>query len=176
MAKWDIKDGFWQMDCKAGKEYNFAYALPQDEEKPITLIVPTSLQMGWDESPQYFCAATETAWDVAADYCDTPSGSLPCHKFTKHVAGDKTFDELPAMSTSSTTCSYALEVYVDDFMRIIIPTSWEQLEHVATAVMTGIHDVFPADIVEGNNPISEKKLLKGEGQCSIFKTLLGFNF
>jgi hypothetical protein len=42
MAKWDIKDGFWQMDCEAGKECSFAYALPQDEGKPITLVVPTS--------------------------------------------------------------------------------------------------------------------------------------
>jgi hypothetical protein len=24
MAKWDIKDGFWWMDCKAGEEFNFA--------------------------------------------------------------------------------------------------------------------------------------------------------
>ena len=23
MAKWDIKDGFWQMDCRKGKEWNF---------------------------------------------------------------------------------------------------------------------------------------------------------
>ena len=42
--------------------------------------------------------------------------------------------------------------------------------------MTGIHDVFPADIVDGNDPISEKKLLKGEGQYSHMKTLLGFDF
>ena len=27
MAKWDIKDGFWRMDCKKGEEYNFAYVL-----------------------------------------------------------------------------------------------------------------------------------------------------
>ncbi len=50
------------------------------------------------------------------------------------------------------------------------------MEHVATGVMTGIHDVFPADIVASNDPISEKKLLKGEGQYSLFKTLLGFDF
>jgi hypothetical protein len=42
--------------------------------------------------------------------------------------------------------------------------------------MTSIHDVFPANVVHGNNPISEKKLLKGEGQYSLFKTLLGFDF
>ncbi len=43
-------------------------------------------------------------------------------------------------------------------------------------LMTGIHDVFPADIIDNNDPISVKKLLKGEGQYLLLKTLLGFNF
>ena len=42
--------------------------------------------------------------------------------------------------------------------------------------MTGIHDIFPADVVASNNPISEKKLLKGEDLYSLLKTLLGFDF
>jgi hypothetical protein len=82
MAKWDLKDGFWRMDYQAGKEYNFTYVLPQEVEMPITLVVPTLLQMGWVESLPYFCAATEIARDVASDYCNTPIGCLPCHKFT----------------------------------------------------------------------------------------------
>jgi hypothetical protein len=175
MAKWDIKDGFWRMDCEAEEEYNFAYVLPQEEGMPITLVVPTSLQMGWVESPPYFCAATETARDIASDYYDTPVGSLPHHKFAKHVTGAKEFDELPFTSTSM-GFFYALEVYVDDFMSILIPTSQEQLEHVATAIMTGIHDVFPADIINNDDPISKKNLLKGEGQYSLLKMLLGFDF
>ncbi len=65
MAKRDIKDGFWQMDCAAGEEWNFAYVLPQEEGKPITLVVPTFLQMGWVESPPYFCAAMETSRDIS---------------------------------------------------------------------------------------------------------------
>ncbi len=60
MEKWDIEDGFWRMDCKAGEEFNFAYDLPQAAGKLIVLVVPTLLQMGWVESPPYFCAATET--------------------------------------------------------------------------------------------------------------------
>ncbi len=155
MAKWDIKDGFWQMDCEAGKEYNFAYILPQDEGMPTTLVVPTSLQMEWVESLPYFCAATETARDLALDYCATSIGSLYHHKFTEDVAKNKAFEELLATSTLATTFLYALEVYVDDFMSIVIPTSWEQLENVATVVMTGIHDGFPVDVVDGNNPMSE---------------------
>jgi hypothetical protein len=142
---------------------------------PITLVVPTLLQMGWVESPPYFCAATETARDIASDYCDTLVGSLPHHKFAKHVKGAKEFDELPTTSENG-KLFYVLEVYVNDFMSIVIPTSQEQLEHVATAIMAGIHDVFPADIVDSNDPISEKKLLKGEGQYLLFKTLLGFDF
>ncbi len=61
-------------------------------------------------------------------------------------------------------------------MSIVIPTSRDQLEHVATVIMTGIHDVFPANITDSEDPILEKKLLKGEGQYSLIKTLLGFEF
>ena len=75
MAKWDIKDGFWRMDCRAGEEWNFAYVLPQPPGEPVRLVVPTSLQMGWVESLPYFCTATETAQDVASEYLDTAIGS-----------------------------------------------------------------------------------------------------
>ncbi len=42
--------------------------------------------------------------------------------------------------------------------------------------MTGIHDVFPPDADDSNDPISEKKLQQQEGQFSMRKTLLGFDF
>jgi hypothetical protein len=77
MVKWDIKDGFWHMDCAEGEEWNFTYVLPQKEGEPVLLVVPTSLQMGWVESPPYFCAATETARDVTMEYTDMPVGTLP---------------------------------------------------------------------------------------------------
>jgi hypothetical protein len=41
--------------------------------------------------------------------------------------------------------------------------------------MHGIHDVFPPDEDDSNNPISEKKLKKGEGRYETRKTLLGFD-
>jgi hypothetical protein len=178
MAKWDIKDGFWRMACKAGKEYNFAYVLPQEEGKPTTLVVPTSLQMRWVESPPYFCTASETARDIATDYCETPVGSLTPHNFVHHVMGSDEFQALPANTLNGRANGFlfALEVYVNDFVSIVIPMSQEQLVHVATAIMSGIHDVFPADLVDSNNRISEKKLRKGEGQYALIKTILGFEF
>jgi hypothetical protein len=42
--------------------------------------------------------------------------------------------------------------------------------------MTGIHNVFPTNIIDSDDPISEKKLKKGEGQYSTLKMLLGFDF
>jgi hypothetical protein len=166
------------MACKAGKEYNFAYVLPQEEGKLTTLVVPTLLQMGWVESPTYLCAASKTARDIATNYCETLVGSFTPHNFVHHVIGSDEVQALPANTPNGRANGflYALEVYVDDFVSIVIPTSQEQLVHVAMAIMSGIHDVFPADLVDNNNPISEKKLLKGEGQYALIKMILGFKF
>ena len=69
---------------------------------------------------------------------------------------------------------YLIEVYVDDFMAIVIPTTQEDVTHVGRAVMHGIQDVFPAADNDATDPISEKKILKGEGEMSTTKTILGF--
>ncbi len=42
--------------------------------------------------------------------------------------------------------------------------------------MSGIHDIFTADLVDSNDPISKKKLQKREGQYTLIKTILGFDF
>jgi hypothetical protein len=126
MAKWDIKDGFWRMDRAAGEEWNFTYVLPQEEGKPITLMVPTSLQMGWVKSPLYFCAATETARDISMDYIETEINSLPLHKFEHYVVRASEFATLPMTARDEQGCFlYMVEVYVDDFMSLVIPVSQE---------------------------------------------------
>jgi hypothetical protein len=42
--------------------------------------------------------------------------------------------------------------------------------------MHGIHDVFPADDNNANDPIFKNKLMKGEGAMLTTKTILGFDF
>jgi hypothetical protein len=71
---------------------------------------------------------------------------------------------------------YLLEVYVDNFVSLVIPTSREQLCHVSMGTMTGIHDVFLADDINSNDPISEKKLKQLDGEYSTKKTILSFDF
>ena len=61
--KWqkiDLLDSFWQMIVQAGKEHNFVFQMPQrpgDQER--FFVVPLALQMGWTNSPAYFCTATD---------------------------------------------------------------------------------------------------------------------
>ncbi len=71
---------------------------------------------------------------------------------------------------------YLIEVYVDNFMVLVIPTTKKEVIHVGQAVIHGIHDVFPEDDDNSHDPISEKKLVKKEGCMSTRKTLLGFDF
>jgi hypothetical protein len=176
MAKWDIKDSFWRMDAEEGAKWNFTYVLPQSPGRPSYLVVPTSLQMGWVESPPFFFAASETAWDVAQDYCKTKMGTLPPHKFTHYVIGNQAYDGLLEQDKTGTAFRYMLEVYVDDFVSLVIPTSRKQLRHVSTGRMTGIHDVFPANDNDTNDPISEKKLKQLDGKYSTTNTIQGFDF
>jgi hypothetical protein len=69
-----------------------------------------------------------------------------------------------------------VEVYVNDFMLLIIPATKEEMLHVTTAVMTGIHGVFPEAADDNNDPILLKNMKKGEIELSTRKMLLGFNF
>ena len=59
-AKWDIKDWFWRINFQEGEELNFCCVLPHNPCIPIKMVVPTSLQMAWIESPPYFCTDLET--------------------------------------------------------------------------------------------------------------------
>jgi hypothetical protein len=134
--------------------------------------------MGWVESAPYFCVASETARDTAADYIETQLGSLPPHKFegwagTK-VAKVRVFRGKAYMGQRG--LRYLLEVYVDDFITCIIPTTPTQVEHVARGILHGIHDVFPPSSDDTTDPVSAKKLRKGDGTYDTTKCLLGFDF
>ena len=176
MAKFDIKDGFWRLVCEEGAEWNFAYVMPQEEGEPEKIVVPQSLQMGWIQSPMYFGGASETGRDVAAKYANTKVGQLPEHKFIQYTKTAKEYASLPTTANvTNKTLKYMLEVYVDDFLGLVIPRSAQDLDHVANALMHGIHDVFPEETIPENDPISLKKLKQQDGEWALNKELLGWD-
>ena len=178
MAKWDVKDGFWRLDCAEGEEWNFAYVLPRHGGTSTTLVVPNSLQMGWIESPPYFCVASETARDVAQTYMETSVGSREQHKFLQQTQASTAYQALPDTSeeTQADQFRYLLDVYVDDFIGLVVPTTRQQLDHVANSVMCGVHDIFPPQPTADDDPLSFKKLIQGDGAWDVMKEILGFVF
>ncbi len=112
----------------------------------------------------------------ATEYIETELGKRPCHKFEVYAMGAPEAMALPEESTHKDSLKYKLTVYVDDFVNLIIPTSHEHLWHVANTILEGIHDVFPPDQDDSNDPISKNKLRKTEVQYTTLKTILGFDF
>ncbi len=86
--------------------------------------------MGWVESPPYFCAATETSRNIAMQYCETEIGTLKKHKFDVLVSGNAMLAELPETYRTQKHMKHLIEVYVDDFMALVIPTLIKEVTHV----------------------------------------------
>ncbi len=171
IAKWDIKDGFWRMDCRAGEEWNFTCILPQPPGELVRLVVPKLLHMGWVELPPYFCAATKTVGNIATEYIEMEPGTRPRHKFETYAMAAPEAMALPEESTYEDSLKYMLEVYVDDFVNLVIPASQEHHSHrhLVNAIMEGIHKVFPPDQDDSNDPIFGEEIVQTEEQFATLK-------
>ena len=178
-AKCDIKDGFWRMVVHPNDAYNFCYVLPPKTKNAsiddLILVIPDSLQMGWCESPPFFCAATETARDVIAYLISHQSPMLPPHPMEDQMMQLTTNAEVDIPPSTSNIN----EVYVDDFCcgtNNLEPTN---LRNTSRAILHGIHSVFPPTNITkhtGGDPISEKKMDQGDGTWMYTKEILGWIF
>ena len=212
-TKLDIKDGFWRLAVNDSDAWNFCYVLPAESEitdlDEVEIVVPNSLQMGWTESPPYFCAASETARDVielilpnAKDLPvhplehmmmpdgDDHSSSAASDDMSMSVSSDDDSrgDEQEAASLKSTTAkppeavkqaatTTLIEVFMDDFIAATNNVDTDHLRHTARAMLHAIHSVFPPPDVTGHpggDPVSIKKILKGEGKWEHLKEVLGW--
>ncbi len=189
-AKIDIKDGFWRMVVSQIDAWNFCYTIPPKEPTEDfgerLIVVPTALQMGWRESPPYFCTATETARDIIASLMAGNMSALSVHPFEDHMcvhpSGTAQPNEAPAFTPTDKPfqklCNI-LEVYVDDFVAGTNDLSEANLRGTSRAILHGIHSIFPPPSVSGHNgedPVSYKKLLNGDGFWSYEKEILGWIF
>ena len=173
-AKLDIKDGFWRMSVSKEDAWNFCYVMPSSEVieniDDVHLVVPTCLQMGWCESPPFFCAASETARDVIASLLAEAS-------LAHHDMEDKMLDGAQLRLTAAATFTNLVEVFVDDFIAATNNSTEDHLRHFSRAMLTGVHSIFPPPHVSGHSgedPVSQKKLRQGEGTWEVTKEILGW--
>ena len=108
-SKLDISNGFWRLVVQPEDSFNFAYVLPKHPGQLIRIVVPSALQMGWAESPSYFCAATECARDLTQHLIDYKI-NIQYHP-TKELM---TIPIVPPRARAETPTKL-LQVYVDNF-------------------------------------------------------------
>ena len=87
-SKIDLSDGFWRMIVSDEQKWNFAYVLPDIPGAPTRLVIPSALQMGWAQSPGFFCAATETGRDIISDLLKKGT-DLPPHSLEAYMAPER---------------------------------------------------------------------------------------
>jgi hypothetical protein len=157
-SKINLADGYWRMIVEEKSCWNFAYVFPGPPDTPIKLVIPSALQMGWNESPAYFCAATETTQDVAQSWIDTDKRLLqhdmePLTTPTTHPRGQMSTGDKYQMSA----------VYVDDFILAAVQNrEGTLLTKAIRATLHAIHNVFPAPTAED---------LEGAKECRFFAAL-----
>jgi hypothetical protein len=139
-SKVDLANGYWRMIVEERSRWNFAYVLPGLPGAPTRLVIPSALQMGWNESPAYFCAATETARDVAQHWIDGDK-ALPAHP----MEPDTEPTSLARCQMSYNDERYQMSsVYVDNFLLAAVENkAGNLLEKAAWATLRVIHSVFP---------------------------------
>jgi len=185
--KIDLSDGFWRMIVEDGKEWNFVYQLPRrPEDTEDHYVVPSSLQMGWKNSPALFCTATEATRTLIQrilaltmkvgivtphrhekylfEFEKNPTGEFE-EDVADHAHADDEVDLPWATPYGVTLLS---RVFVDDFMNGIAgprkrPTARRHQEQMwfGRAMLHGIHGIFlPPDVLHhhgGRDSVSMRK-------------------
>ena len=210
--KIDIGDGFYRCNVSIPDipKLGLVFPVADDEEKLVAF--PLVLPMGWVNSPPIFCAATETAADLAnasikagdiaaehpldtlaatmdappldpktvRDACpntasmDAPPISLPKSNIAQFLS-TCTIPRDPSLPEGGSYAAY-IDVFVDDF--IALCQGEFNKKQVRRKLLQAIDQIFrPCDSSDSpfrTEPVSIKKLMKGDVSWSTIKTVLGW--
>lgn len=202
LIKVDIADGFYRIRVSASHMPTLAVAFPNQPGEPRLVAIPLVLPMGWVSSPPFFCAATETAADVANSHlrdrsfqpiphplrlvADSPNNLQPVSPpvstiATAHIPlpvplSGRSFQP-PQTTIPSAPLAY-VDLYMDDFLGLAQGHPGLR-ERVRSTLFHSIDQIFrplTAADTDGvrREPISVSKLNKGDAQWATRKCLLGW--
>jgi hypothetical protein len=131
--------------------------------------------MGWVESPSLFCSVTESVRDIT-QHLDDNRIQLPHHDLEDRMK----IQPVPPRACA-TTPSTLLQVHVDDFCHAATQSKdGMHIPLIHWVSIHAIHSVFPQPGItghtDGKEPISDKKIDKGDGDYTSTKEMIGFVF
>jgi hypothetical protein len=183
LFKLDVADGFYRVWVRPPDVLKLGVAFPVEPGEEPIVAFPLALPMGWVESPPYFCAITETITDLANER--VRRGQLSTSR--RHRL-DEDADSRPAIepppewweptSGPPMVPMANFDVYMDDFIgaaqgeKRLLEQYRRTLFEVVDSVLRPLEK---SD--EGTNreePVSVKKLRKGDGAWHTRKVILGW--
>ena len=117
--------------------------------------------------PPFFCAASETAADLANAYL--ANDRLPTPEYGPTLGTYSTVASPPASSGRL----QATDVYMND-LKCLAQGSPDQQRQVTEMVLQGIKDIFPYLPSKLKDSVSLKKALQGDGNWEVKKEILGW--
>jgi hypothetical protein len=182
LSKTDLSDGFYQFHLTPTGSLKLATPFPHLPSEPELVAIPTRLPMGWTESPPGFSAVTETVADVVNENLERSSEMPPPHPLEEVASVSvpllpSTPDPHPVIDTGPIRPALEYtDVYVDDFVNAVQGN--DNATKVRRTTFHAIDSVFrPNDDLDvgRKQPISEKKLGKGDAAWSTQKNILGWH-
>jgi hypothetical protein len=183
LNKADVSDGFYQVWVQILHVLRLGAIMPYGPGEDPLIAFPLGLPMGWTDSPPTFCAVTETAADLAnAAY--RRHETAPPHRLdavADTVVPSLRLPSLPGRPRRRPgrhkAPLAAADVFVDDFINIA-QGSTRRLANIRRVLYHNIDRVFrppdESDPSNRNDPISVKKLMKGDGAWDTVKIILGW--
>jgi len=183
LSKVDISDGFYNVCVNAYGTKQFGIILPTPPGQEPLVLFFLGLPMGWVSSPPTFCALTETGADVANDKM-AANWSPPPHRCdeaadtpTQSARPPSAPGRPPRIKHRARGPLGKTDVYVDDFI-LLAQGGRRRMRRLRRVLFHCIDMVFRApdgqDDEWKKDPISLKKLLKGDGALETVKVILGW--
>jgi hypothetical protein len=201
LLKVDLSDGFYRVNVDANDIPRLGVALPKlHHHDPFLVAFPLVLPMGWTESPPHFTSATETIVDLANQWA--PTWDPPRHPLETLAAtppppfGDRIVITVPPPLHPSEIRAPVVvpqgrphrrrnfnrpllhaDVFVDDEV-LAAQGSNARLDRIRRVLLHCNDLVFRPNEPTGDEhrrePISVKKLLKGDACWATAKIILGW--
>jgi hypothetical protein len=175
----DMSDAFYRAQLCPDGVATLGVIVPSLHVTEDPLIAfPLTLPMGWKESPPWWCAISESITDIAQQRADN-NWDPPLHRLEHMLPPDEISPivrDVPFLKGPNKSPSLAyFDVFLDDFIALAQGDKKRSCQ-LRRILLHTMDEVIPPkiDCPNAKDPISIKKLLKGDGSWKDIQKILGW--